>query len=38
MSLTVLPILTPTLASLEEIMGFEKERKDFDLEGDIILD
>jgi hypothetical protein len=34
--LSLLPILTPTLASLEEIIGVEKDRKDLDLEGDII--
>jgi hypothetical protein len=35
-SLSFLPILTPTLASLEEIIGVEKERKDLDFEGEII--
>jgi hypothetical protein len=35
-SLSFLPILTPTLVSLEEIIDVEKERKDLDFEGEII--
>jgi hypothetical protein len=35
-SLLVLPILTPTLASLDEIIGVKKDKKYLDLEGDMI--
>jgi hypothetical protein len=34
-SLSLLPIFTPTLASIEEIIGVENDRKDLDLEGEI---
>jgi hypothetical protein len=36
--LSLLPKLTPTLASLEEIIGVGKDKKDLDLEGNIIPD
>jgi hypothetical protein len=35
-SLSVLQILTPTLASLDEIICVEKDKDDLDLEGDMI--
>jgi hypothetical protein len=35
-SFSVLPILTPTFPSLELILGVEKERNDFALEGETI--